>query len=101
MAGREFRKVGDLLPSLLKRLGLEQKFKEQHVLTLWPEIVGKDLAARTEAYRMDQGVLYVRVDHGAWMQELHFIEKDLIEKLRSRAPGVRLEKIRFGTREKG
>lgn len=99
MKNRKFAKVGDVLPSLLKRLGLEQRFREQQVLSLWPSVVGEDIAARTEATKIDRGVLYVRVDHGAWMQELHFIEKDLITKLRGAAPGVDLKKIRFSTRD--
>lgn len=84
---------------MLKRLGLEQRFKEQEVLALWPDVVGPDLASRTVASRIDKGVLYVRVDHGAWMQELHFIEKDLVRKLRAAAPGVDLKRIRFSAKE--
>jgi predicted nucleic acid-binding Zn ribbon protein len=99
MTDRKFTKVGRLLPSILRQLGLEQRFNEQQVLTLWPAVVGDELAARTKATRIDRGVLYVHVDHGAWMQELHFLEKDLIEKLRERAPGVAIEKIRFSSRE--
>jgi len=99
MSHRKVSKVGDLLPSVLRRLGLERRFKEQQVLGLWPLVVGEQLASRTQATKIDDGVLYVRVDHGAWMQELHFIEKDLIDKLREQAPGVRLNKIRFSTKE--
>jgi predicted nucleic acid-binding Zn ribbon protein len=99
MADRKFTKVGELLPSILSKLGLEQRFKEQKVLHMWPTVVGDELAARTKATRIDRGVLYVRVDHGAWMQELHFIEKDLLRKLRAQAPGVQLTKIRFSSKE--
>lgn len=91
--------MGDLLPSILNRLGLEQRFKEQKVLTLWPSIVGDELAARTRAIRVDRGVLHVQVDHGAWMQELHFMEKELLRKLRAHAPGVKLKKIQFSSKD--
>ena len=99
MTDRRFTKVGDLLPSVLKRLGLERRFNEQLVLTLWPTVVGDELASRTKATRIDQGILFVQVDHGAWLQELHFIEKELIDKLCARAPGVTIKRIRFSTRE--
>lgn len=98
MTDRNFKKVGDLLPSLLGRLGLERRFNEQKVLTLWPSVVGDELAARTRATRVEGGVLYVHVDHGAWMQELHFMEKELLRRLRAQAPGVTLKKIQFGTK---
>ncbi|MGD8414520.1 MAG: DUF721 domain-containing protein [Candidatus Latescibacterota bacterium] len=99
MAGRKFTKVGELLPSILSRLGLEQRFKEQKILALWPTIVGDELASRTQATRVDRGVLHVRVDHGAWMQELHFMEKELLRKLRAQAPGVKLKKIQFSSKD--
>jgi predicted nucleic acid-binding Zn ribbon protein len=99
MASRKFARIGDVLPSVLKRLGLEQRFKEQEVLTLWPDVVGPELASRTRASRIDKGVLFVHVDHGAWMQELHFIEKKLLLKLRAAAPGVELKRIRFSAKE--
>jgi predicted nucleic acid-binding Zn ribbon protein len=99
MAERKFTKLGELLPSILSRLGLDQRFKEQQVLNLWPTVVGEELATRTKATKVDRGVLYVHVDHGAWMQELHFIEKDLLRKLRAQSPGVVLKKIRFSSKE--
>ena len=92
-------KIGAVLPAILKRLGLEARFREQAVLTLWPDVVGPELASRTRASRIDKGVLYIHVDHGAWMQELHFIEKNLIRRLRSAAPGVDLKRIRFSAKE--
>ncbi len=99
MAERKFTRLGELLPSILSKLGLDQRFKEQQVLNLWPTVVGEELAARTKATKVDRGVLYVHVDHGAWMQELHFIEKDLLRKLRARSPGVALKKIRFSSKD--
>lgn len=66
---------------------------------MWPSVVGDELAARTKATRVERGVLYVRVDHGAWMQELHFIEKELLRRLRAQAPGVKLEKIKFSSKD--
>jgi hypothetical protein len=36
------------------------------------------------------GTLLVHVDHGAWMQELHFIEKKLLDKMRAACPDVSL-----------
>jgi predicted nucleic acid-binding Zn ribbon protein len=99
MADRKFTRVGELLPSILSKLGLEQRFKEHKVLALWPSIVGDELAARTKATRLDRGILYVRVDHGAWMQELHFMEKELLRRLRAKAPGVTLKKIKFSSKD--
>ena len=94
---KRFARVGDLLPAVLKSVGLERRFREQEVLALWPAVVGEHIAARTRAVRIEKGVLFIHVDHGAWMQELHFKEKELLRQLQERAPEARLKRIRFGT----
>jgi len=95
MVARRFSRIGDVLPAVLRSLGLEQRFREQKLVAAWPSVAGDEIAARTHAEKLEHGVLYVFVDHGAWMQELHFIEKDLVRRLRERVPGVTLERIRF------
>ena len=99
MTRRSFARIGDVLPSVLRDLGLQKKFSERQVVDKWAAVVGPELAARARALRYDNGTLTVRVDHGAWMQELHFIEKDLVRKLRAACPGVDLTKIRFTARD--
>jgi predicted nucleic acid-binding Zn ribbon protein len=98
MMPRRFARIGDILPAVLKSVGLEQRLREQEILKVWPTAVGADIAARTRAVKMEKGVLFVQVEHGAWLQELHFMEREIIEKLRERAPGIKCRKIRFSTR---
>lgn len=99
MKKRNFSRIGERLPTVLRALGLEQRFREQELLAKWPAVVGPEIAARTEATRVEKGVLYVHVDHGAWIQELHFIENDLLRKLRGAVRGVTLRRIRFSAKE--
>ena len=95
---KRFARIGDILPAVLKSVGLDRKLKEREVLAAWPGVVGPEIAARTEAVHIDEGVLHVKVDHGAWMQELHFMERELIGRLREVAPGIRLQRIRLEAR---
>ena len=97
MSQKRFARIGDILPAVLKSCGLDKKLKEREILSMWPDVVGPDIAARTEAVRVENGVLYIHVEHGAWMQELHFMEREIVRKLRERAPGIDLKRIRFGT----
>ena len=96
MSQKRFARVGELLPTVLKSIGLGQRLKEQEVLGIWAQVVGEEIAARTQPLRVDKGVLYVRVDHSAWLQELHFMEKEILRKLKEKAPDVDLDRIRFG-----
>lgn len=97
MNRRQFARVGDILPAVLRSVGLDKKLKEREILLAWPAAVGPDIAARAQAVSIDKGVLLVNVEHSAWMQELHFMEAEIIRKLRDMVPNVELRKIRFGT----
>jgi predicted nucleic acid-binding Zn ribbon protein len=97
MSQKRFARVGDILPAVLKSIGLDQKLREREILACWAEVVGEEIAARTRAIKIDRGVLFVHVDHSAWMQELHFMEREIIERLNEKKPGITVRKIRFGT----
>jgi predicted nucleic acid-binding Zn ribbon protein len=99
MTRRSFARVGDFLPSVLNHLGLQKRFNERKVVEKWADVVGPELAQRSRATRFEKGTLFVHVEHGAWMQELHFMERELVRKLRAECPGVDLSRIRFGARE--
>jgi predicted nucleic acid-binding Zn ribbon protein len=97
MRRKRFAKVGDILPAVLKSAGLEQKLRDQEILTIWPAAVGDEIAARTTAVKIEKGVLYVHVEHSVWLQELHFMEGEILKKLRAQAPHVHCRRIRFVT----
>jgi predicted nucleic acid-binding Zn ribbon protein len=97
MNRNRFSRIGDILPAVLKSVGLDKKLKERELLSLWPTVVGEEIAARTRAVRVDRGVLYVQVSHSAWLQELHFMEKEIFRKLRETAPDIEFHRIRFET----
>lgn len=99
MAPRPFARVGDVLPGVLRTLGLQTRFNERRAVEMWVGVVGPELARRTRALRCERGMLVVHVDHGAWMQELHFIEKQLLTKMRAACPDIELNRIRFTARE--
>jgi predicted nucleic acid-binding Zn ribbon protein len=99
MSRRAFTPIGNVLPSVLRGLGLDRRFSERQLVERWAGVVGPDLARRARATRFERGTLFVHVDHGAWMQELHFMEKELVRKLRAACPDVDLLRIKFGARE--
>lgn len=75
------KKLGDLLPGLLERLGLSKGVREHTVLERWPEIVGPKIAEVTTAERIRDGRLWVSVRHPAWRNELAFIKEELLAKV--------------------
>lgn len=100
MRTSEFTKVSELLPAILKKIGLARRLEEREILALWEDVVGEEIAARTQAVKFSRGVLYIQVTHGAWMQELHFMEQEILRKLADKLPGANIQKIRFsGTKQ--
>ena len=79
----------DLLPSLMKQLGLSERLRETEVIDAWKSIVGDFIAAHSAPVSLRAGVLFVRVLQPA----LHYQFEQI-----SKAEILRKLKQRFGTR---
>jgi predicted nucleic acid-binding Zn ribbon protein len=87
-------KVGDVLASVLQQAGLKDRVAQAAVIPEWPTLVGGQIAAVTEPLLLQQdGTLVVMVRTHAWMQELTFLEPELLRSVNrdpSRPPVTRL-----------
>ena len=87
-------KLGDVLASVLQHAGLTDRVAQAAVIPEWPSLVGSQIAAVTEPLMLQQdGTLVVMVKTHAWMQELTFLEPELLRSLNrdtSRPPVRRL-----------
>jgi|MudIll2142460700_1097286.scaffolds.fasta_scaffold755489_2 predicted nucleic acid-binding Zn ribbon protein len=89
------RAAGEILVKVLEELGLSQKLREREALTQWPEVVGPEVARRSRALRIREGVLYVRVDSAVWRQELHFLKSAILMSYQEKLGPDRVKEIRF------
>lgn len=87
--------MGDILPTLIKKLKLGKKLKEHEALKLWEEVVGKMISKKAKAYRVDRGVLFVRVNDPMWLQELCLRKKEIIEKINEKIGKEVIKDINF------
>jgi len=60
---------------------------------VWREVAGDRIASRTEIGQLEQGTLEIRVDSPVWAQELAFLARDIVQRLRAR--GLPVNRIRF------
>jgi predicted nucleic acid-binding Zn ribbon protein len=89
------RPAGELLAGLLAQLGLADRLREQEALARWPELVGPEIASRSRALRIREGVLYVQVTSAAWSQELRFLKAQILAHYdEALSPGL-VKDIRF------
>ncbi|HLF14372.1 MAG TPA: DUF721 domain-containing protein [Bacteroidota bacterium] len=81
MKNQSPKRLGDLIPALLEKLGLSKGIHDRLVLERWPEIVGPKIAEVTVAERIRDGKLWVSVSHPTWRNELTFMKRELIGRL--------------------
>ncbi len=73
--------LGDILYAALKRRGMTAGLDIHAVLKLWPAAVGPRIAAQTRPDGLRAGRLFVRAASSVWVQQLHFLKQEIIEKL--------------------
>jgi predicted nucleic acid-binding Zn ribbon protein len=79
----------------MERLQLEPVLREARALTLWPEVVGPQLAAATRAENVREGVLSVVTRTSSWAFELTFHKERILKALNARLGRGTVRDIRF------
>jgi hypothetical protein len=99
MAGRNdgFRPLGRLMDAEARRLKLDGAMGEASAVTLWPQVVGEQIAAATEAERVQDGVLYVIARSHTWAFELTFHRAQILKGLNAKLGRHGIKEIRFRT----
>ena len=91
--GRKPIRAASVLTELLAQAEFRDRLHQYSVFPLWGEVVGTELARRTEPLRIEEGKLVIRVDGSAWMQELQFLKDEIRERLNARAGAALVREI--------
>ncbi len=87
---------GDLLPTLMQKLGLKERLHETEVIDAWAHMVGSFIAAHSAPVSLREGVLHVRVLQPALHYQLEQISKaEILRKLKQRFGGKVVRDVRF------
>jgi predicted nucleic acid-binding Zn ribbon protein len=89
------KSIGQLLPSVLKGLGLEQKLEEGRLRAEWEDVVGEAIAGRSRPLRIRGKTLIVEVMNSTWMNEIQFHRSEIIRKVNRGFPSLKIEEIRL------
>jgi len=73
--------ISSVLESLLKKTGYATICKEWEVVAAWEKIVGGRMAEVTECERVEDGLLYVKVNSASWRQELSYLKDKIKESI--------------------
>lgn len=86
----------ELLPKLMKQLGLSERLHETEIIEAWKHIVGDFIAAHSAPVSLREGVLFVRVLQPALHYELDRVAKpDVVRKLKQRFGAKVIRDVRF------
>lgn len=76
------KKTRDRYPVLTKRI------EEAEALARWEKAVGPAIAKHSRAIRVQDGILWVEVDHPIWKSELHHRKRQILDILNGAAPAT-------------
>lgn len=89
-------RMGDLLPSVLARIGENYQQRPDLILAIWPELIGPKLSTMTQAISFQDGVLMVKVKNSTLHSLLNQHEKfRLLNLLRKKFPHTEIKNILF------
>ena len=74
------RPISGILRDVLKECGLSERIRERDLIDGWTAMVGPEIAAHSRAVDIQDGVLVIDADHGAWRQELSLLIPEIIRK---------------------
>ncbi len=73
--------LGNVFTQLFRDLGIDKAIQQNMAVSRWAEIVGERISQISEADRIENGVLYVKVSSPVWRNELTFMKSNLINSL--------------------
>lgn len=88
--------IAGMLQKVLKKLGLENRYRESQIKVDWEKWVGPSVAAHAVPYRVVNKKLVVYVDNSVWLAELNRFYKGMIlRKIQGEVGGDLIKEIHF------
>ena len=92
------RKAGDILKSLMEKIGGEKGpmyIQTVQVFREWDRIVGEKIAAHSRIRDVENGFIIVDIDHPGWLQLLQLKEREVLNKIRRLYPELQVKGLKL------
>ncbi len=76
--------MGEAVSAALRRLGLETRFRQEQIWTVWSAVVGPQIARHAQPYAVRQGRLIVHVSDPVWLHHLSMMRHRVVAALNER-----------------
>jgi hypothetical protein len=87
--------IGDVLPQVLQSLRPEISSRVLELWCVWPEVVGPSVSENCQPVALNNRTLLVHVSSSAWLHQLQFLKREILQGLNASAKAVELEDIVF------
>lgn len=85
----------EILPDVIDDLNLEDTFFIENIKEKWESYVGKTLAVHSTPDRIFRKILFVKVDHSAYGNELSLHSGNILGKLKNDFGPQLIDSVRF------
>ncbi len=96
VAPEKIIRIDSLFVELFKKRQWDKRLALHAVFRNWPQVVGSEIAERTEPQVIRGTVLWIAVSDSVWMQQLHLQKQALLEQINANVRGAeKISDIRF------
>ena len=84
-----------VLKKTIENSGFKNALLQERAVSIWPNIVGKNISKISNATSVDKGVLFVKVESATWRQELYMQKNEIINKINKKIGSKAIKEIRL------
>jgi predicted nucleic acid-binding Zn ribbon protein len=78
------RRAGEVLPGVLRELGMDRRRAEAEILKVWNHLIDPTVTAHAQPTGIHKGTLFVTVDSSAWHCEImRYSRHEILERLQN------------------
>jgi predicted nucleic acid-binding Zn ribbon protein len=85
----------DIVPRMIKNLGLSQRYKAELILLNWRQIVGEEIAANTRPGKISRRVMILSAKNAVWAHHLSTLKEEIIARINSYAGEKAVTDLKF------
>lgn len=91
----EPKPIGELINQLVSQRDWRDGLSEGEIFVRWREVVGDDIASKSEPVEIKEEKLFIQCTSTAWATQLNLVKNQLLESIQKVAPGIKTLEI-FG-----
>jgi len=90
------RTLGDILPGVMNRIGLERKRDEAQILQVWNQLIDPTITPHAQPTGLVRGTLFVSVDNNVWLNEIvRYRRHEILDRLQHGFGKSMIQRISF------